>query len=247
MAFFEKISEKGQNAKKKTRDFVEVQKINSMISNEENNINNNYFQIGKLYVSMHSGDCEEEFKGMVEAVHYSEKKINTYKEQIQSIKGIVRCEGCGAEVSIHSAFCNACGAPMPKRAPEKKIDENMVRCPACGNAVKKGLRFCTNCGNPMQEMNRPQEMTQPQEMNRPQEMSQPQEMNQPQKNIIIKVCPQCGEETTEPDSMFCNNCGVKLIEKGSAPFLVEKKCPNCGFITTDDEMAFCTECGSKLN
>lgn len=223
MAFFDIISEKGQNAKKKTRDFVEVQKINSMISDEERNINNNYIQIGKLYVSMHSSDCEEEFKGMIESVHQSENKINKYKEQIQSIKGIVRCEKCGAEVSIQSAFCSACGAPMPKRAPEKKIDENMVICSACGNAVKKGLRFCIHCGNPMQEV------------------------NQPQEEIIIKVCPKCGEESGEADSMFCNSCGTKLIEKGSAPICVEKKCPNCGFTTTDEEIAFCTECGSKLD
>ena len=85
MAFFDKISEKGQNAKKKTKDFVEVQKINSMISDEERNINNNYLQIGKLYVSMHSGDCDEEFKGMIESVRESEKKIADFKEQIQTI------------------------------------------------------------------------------------------------------------------------------------------------------------------
>lgn len=223
MAFFDLISEKGQNAKKKTRDFVEVQKINSMISDEERIINNNFLQIGKLYVSMHSGDCEEEFKGMVESVHQAENKISKYREQIQSIKGIVRCEECGAEVSIQSAFCNACGAPMPKRVPEKQIDENMVICSACGKAVKKGNRFCTYCGNPMQVVNQTQE-----------------------KNIT-RICPKCGEETNESDSLFCNSCGTKLIEKDSAPISLEKRCPNCGFTTTDEEVAFCTECGSKLN
>lgn len=225
MAFFDKISEKGQNAKKKTKDFVEVQKINSMISDEERNINNNYLQIGKLYVSMHSGDCDEEFKGMIESVRESEKKIADFKEQIQTIKGIVRCEKCGAEVSIQSAFCSSCGAPMPKRVPEKKLDENMVICPGCGNTVKKRLRFCTRCGHPMQDLIQPQPS---------------------QDELIIKVCPKCGEETDESDSVFCNSCGTRLIEKGSAPIIAEKKCPNCGFTTTDEEIAFCTECGSKL-
>lgn len=225
MAFFDKISEKGQNAKKKTMDFVEVQKINSMISDEERSINNNYLQIGKLFTSMHSNDCEEEFKGMIDSIRQSEKKISGYKEQIQTIKGIVRCEKCGSEVSINSAFCNSCGAPMPKRTPEKKIDENMVICPGCGNSVKKGLRFCTRCGNPMQDIIQSQSS---------------------QDELIIKVCPKCGEETDESDSVFCNSCGTRLIEKGSAPIIAEKKCPNCGFTTTDEEIAFCTECGSKL-
>ena len=69
MAFFDNIgrtlSEKGQIAVKKTKDFAEVTKINSLISDEERSINNNYVQIGKLYVSKHSDDCEEEFRGFL--------------------------------------------------------------------------------------------------------------------------------------------------------------------------------------
>ena len=236
MAFFDNIgrtlSEKGQIAVKKTKDFAEVTKINSLISDEERSINNNYVQIGKLYVSKHSDDCEEEFRGFISSVKDSEKKINDYREQIQLIKGTVRCEKCGGEVSIDSSFCNSCGAPMPKRIIEKK-DDNTVICVKCGGSVKKGMRFCTHCGNAM-----------------------PQEINtlKIQKTMY---CPGCGFETNEEGTKFCNSCGTKMVEKSSSAESKEedisatsneniKKCPNCGFSTNDDELAFCTECGTKF-
>ena len=104
MALFDQLGKKlaqtGQSAVKKTKDMAEVAKINSMISDEEKSINNNYYQIGKLYVSMHGNDCEDDFKGMLESIRQSEKKIVEYKEQVQLIKGVVRCEKCGGEVSM---------------------------------------------------------------------------------------------------------------------------------------------------
>ncbi len=49
MALFDQLGKKlaqtGQSAVKKTKDMAEVAKINSMISDEEKSINNNYYQI----------------------------------------------------------------------------------------------------------------------------------------------------------------------------------------------------------
>lgn len=141
MALFDQLGKKlaqtGQSAVKKTKDMAEVAKINSMISDEEKSINNNYYQIGKLYVSMHGNDCEDDFKGMLESIRQSEKKIVEYKEQVQLIKGVVRCEKCGGEVSINSAFCNSCGAPMPRRVPVQTYDEDTIKCDKCGKYVKR--------------------------------------------------------------------------------------------------------------
>ena len=82
MALFDQLGKKlaqtGQSAVKKTKDMAEVAKINSMISDEEKSINNNYYQIGKLYGSMHGNDCEDDFKGMLESIRQSEKKIVEY-------------------------------------------------------------------------------------------------------------------------------------------------------------------------
>ena len=233
MAFFDSIgktiSEKGQVAVKKTKDFAEVTKINSLISDEERNINNNYFQIGKLYASMYSTDYGEEFKAFITSIKESEAKIVDYREKIQLIRGTVKCEKCGGEVSIESAFCNFCGSPMPKRVIEKK-DENMVVCSNCGGTVKTGMRFCTHCGNAM-----------------------PQKVSSTSVPLIM-VCPNCGFETDEEEIRFCNSCGTKMVEKQGnsevAPTIksdvIIKKCPKCGFSTEDNELLFCTECGTKF-
>lgn len=238
MAFFDdlgkKISQGGQVAIQKSKELAEVAKLNSLISDEEKNINNNYFQIGKLYASIHKMNCEDDFRGMMDAIQDSEKKIMDYKEQVQVIKGIVKCEKCGGEVAVTSAFCNSCGTPMPKRVSVQKQDENTIICDNCGKSVKKGLRFCTSCGSPMTQVN----------------------INSSQ---LTKICPACRFETTDDETLFCNSCGTKLIIKTEQTAYKDvncsvskanstvKKCLNCGFETTDEEIAFCTECGSKLN
>mgnify|MGYP002508334285 CR=1 FL=1 len=38
-------------------------------------------------------------------------------------KGVSVCEKCGAEVAVNSAFCSACGAPMPVVKPVSETAE----------------------------------------------------------------------------------------------------------------------------
>ncbi len=149
MAFFDelgkKLSQAGQNAVQKTKEVADIARINGAISDEEKKINNTYFQIGKLYVSLHEKDFDEDFGGMVSAVLESEAKIRDYRQQIQDIKGVIRCENCGAEVANNSAFCSSCGAAMPKPA-SAPADADTVTCAGCGASVPKGMKFCTSCG-----------------------------------------------------------------------------------------------------
>ncbi len=118
MAFFDnlgkKASEATAKAMQKAQELSEISRINSLITEEEKKINATYYQIGKLYVSVHGSDGEESFSGMVAAVLEGEQKINDYRKQIQNIKGVQRCEKCGAEVARGVAFCSSCGAPMSK-------------------------------------------------------------------------------------------------------------------------------------
>ncbi len=50
-------------------------------------------------------------------------------------------------------------------------------------------------------------------------------------------CPNCGEELTIPDGIYCGNCGADLRKWA--------KCPACGAYI-DKGMQYCTECGQKL-
>lgn len=195
MAFWDNLSQKASattaKAVQKAKEMSDLARLNSMISEEENKINNTYYQVGKLYVSMHLHDHEEEFSGMIASLVESEDKIKNYRQQIQDIKGVVRCAQCGAEVQVGVAFCSSCGAPMPKVEPVNTDD--LVRCEGCGAMIKKGVRFCTSCGKPMVQM------TSPETVNEPAVTSEPE----------IKICPNCGGKVGS-DFAFCTACGTKL-------------------------------------
>jgi len=181
-----KISQTGQTAVQKTREVADVAKINSMISEEERNINNNYFSVGKLYVAIFGTNPTEEFLGMMAAISESEKKIREYRQQIQDIKGIQRCEQCGADVAKGSAFCNNCGNAMPREP--KVIIEDGIKCEKCGTMLRNGLKFCTSCGNPLN-------------------IAQPSQPEVPSDGG--KICPNCNTVLAE-DVDFCTECGTKI-------------------------------------
>lgn len=195
MALFESITKKAADASskalQKTREISEVARLNSMISEAEKVTTNTYLQIGKLYAAMHAQDCEPEFAGMIGTILDSDKKIQEYKRQIQDIKGVQRCEKCGAEVPRGVAFCSACGSPIPVETP--KIPEDCAVCPACGAIVKNGMRFCTSCGKPMEQL------------------AQSTPENPPPHEDAVKehICPACGCKNGLEDS-FCKECGAKL-------------------------------------
>lgn len=196
MAFFDnlgkKVSEAGQKTIQKTKELSDTTKLNTMIADEEKRINNNYFQIGKLYASVHRENCDEEFSGMISAIVDSEMKIKDYKRQIQDIKGVQRCEKCGAEVQKDAAFCSFCGASMPKI--QSVNADDLVRCENCGAAVKKGMRFCTACGKSMETISDATAIS-----------ADDVTVEESQR----KVCSNCGAEIFD-DSIFCTECGTKL-------------------------------------
>lgn len=127
MSFFDdlgkKLSQAGQTAAQKTKEIAETAKLNSQISDEEKKINEYYLQIGKLYVSLHDENHEADFDELIRNLHESENKVKECRQQIKDIKGVVVCEKCGAEVSNGSAFCSACGAPMPVVTPAEEAAE----------------------------------------------------------------------------------------------------------------------------
>ena len=196
MAFFENLSKTvtgvGQKTIAKTKELADTSRLNSMISEEEKVITNQYFQIGKLYVSIHKDDFEDDFAGMIGAIAEAEAKIRDYKKQIQDIKGVQRCEKCGAEVPNGAAFCSSCGASMTKMQPP--ISADYIKCGNCGTAVKRSMRFCTSCGKPMEEVN------------------DASAVPVTEQTVVVeqdKVCPNCGAKV-EDGLAFCTECGTKL-------------------------------------
>ncbi|MCI8713018.1 MAG: zinc ribbon domain-containing protein [Ruminococcus sp.] len=149
MAFMDDIGKKigmaGQTAAQKAMVMTDVARLSADIAEEEKKIDNVYVQVGKLYISMHAEEWDKEFDGMVAAIRESEFRIKSYRERIQTIKGVVRCERCGAEVANTAAFCNACGAAMPRKV-QMASQENVRICPKCGTRIGADNLFCTECG-----------------------------------------------------------------------------------------------------
>lgn len=202
MAFFEnlgkKASETTAKVMQKTQEMTEISRINGLISEEEKKLSGAYYQIGKLYVSVHGSDNEPDFAGMVDTVLESEKKILEYKKQIQDIKGIQRCSHCGAEIPKGVAFCSSCGAPVPNA--ENIVPDDSVRCENCGAMVKRGMRFCTSCGKPMNlsSASATPDVTPSAESTSSEESTSGE-----------KTCPKCGA-VIATDASFCTECGTKL-------------------------------------
>ena len=69
MGFFDdlgkKVTDAGQKTMQKAQEMSEVARINSLISQNESKINNVYYQIGKLFVSIYGNDCREEFVDVI--------------------------------------------------------------------------------------------------------------------------------------------------------------------------------------
>lgn len=155
MAFLDeigkKISQTGQSALQKTKELADVTRLNGLVSDEERRINNSYLQVGKLYVSLHSNDFESDFSSMIGLIKESEMKIEDYKHQIQTIRGVKRCLSCGAEVAADAAFCNSCGTKTAVTV-QAVVDENLIQCRNCNKMVKADMKFCVSCGSPISEI-----------------------------------------------------------------------------------------------
>lgn len=156
MAFFDdlgkKLSQAGQTAVQKTKEVTDIARTNAAIGEQEKRIAEIYSEIGKLYVMKYPSGGDEEFQVLLERLRDAENKIIEFRKQIQEIKGVVRCEKCGAEVAGNSAFCNSCGAKMTV-TPISVADIDSVICPSCGASVDKSSRFCTSCGKILAEVN----------------------------------------------------------------------------------------------
>lgn len=233
MAFFDnlgrKLSSKGQSVSRKTNDMYDIAHLNNAITQENKIIDDNYYQIGKLYYALHSADCEADFSGMISIIREAERKIADYQQQIQSIRGTVQCPNCGTYVPA-AAFCISCGIPLSGFADTAGGDT--LRCSFCGNTVAVGTRFCTFCGKPIRSDAQPAQQT--------------------------AVCTNCSAPIAS-GAAFCTCCGTPVSSAPNPPENAEptsdstkvtneseaNRCLNCG-AEFEPEAAFCTECGSPV-
>lgn len=244
MAFWDNFEKKATdataNVMSKVKGVSDITRLNSMVTEEENRIKDIYFKIGQTYVKLHGQDNDPGFSGLLNALKASQLKIEKYKQEIMDIKGVQKCERCGAEVQNGASFCMTCGAQIPKIQSKPAVNSGR-RCKKCGATVAPNARFCTSCGTPYVEETPVNPTPQPQ-MNQPvPETRQPQVnqntvpfgTSQPPVNPVPEVTHQ---PPINPNPVVKEQPQVNVTKK---------VCTNCG-AELQDGVAFCIQCGMPV-
>ena len=146
MSIFEKIGEKlsgaGQGVAQQVKNFADVARLNSIISEKEKQIAQLYIEIGQAYYEHHKIDPQGEEIERIQKISSLNAEILECKENIKQIKGVTKCPNCGADVSLDAAFCNACGTKIPPAAKVEDISSNEsgALCPNCWQRILQPLR-----------------------------------------------------------------------------------------------------------
>lgn len=149
MAFLDsmkgKLSQASQTTVQKAKELSEIAKLNSAVSEAENQITELYSKIGyEVYCAYKDNPIPEvaEFINQITELHES---IEVCKEQIKTINAANLCQKCGAKIKPGMLFCSACGYKLPVPEMEETSGEATF-CSGCGAALVPGSAFCTSCG-----------------------------------------------------------------------------------------------------
>lgn len=127
MAFFndlgKKITDAGQGVAQQTKNFTDITRLNSTISDKEKAVTQLYTSIGRSYYSRHKDDPECQEKQSVEQLTALLAEIDQLQAQIREIKGIVVCPSCGTETTQDAAFCKSCGAKLKQSQEKEETNE----------------------------------------------------------------------------------------------------------------------------
>jgi len=138
-----KLSQAAQSTVKSAKDLADIANLNSQISEEQKLLNSFFLQIGKKYYELYPDSADDNFGSFCALITGSMIKITNLRDEIQKVKGIKKCHGCGAEIPMTTIFCGTCGYDTRK---EPVTGEESRKCPNCNKELADNLTFCTDCG-----------------------------------------------------------------------------------------------------
>ena len=122
----ETITETGKTVGEKTKQVGNVAKLNAKIISSEHSISDNYTILGKYYYDTYKNNPDEEIAETVNSITASIDAIDEMKNQILAIKGLVKCQSCGAGCPFEDDFCGKCGAKLEKPEPPVEEEEEIA-------------------------------------------------------------------------------------------------------------------------
>lgn len=146
MAIFDKfvkaVNETSQSALQRGREMAEVSKVNSKIAEERSALYQCYYSLGEYYYQNCRQEDRQEFQPFVEAITNHLQQMEQLEKELQSLKGLISCPGCGRSIPKNTVFCSFCG--------KKAVTHNVSLCKGCGAVAPEGTAFCTRCGMQME-------------------------------------------------------------------------------------------------
>lgn len=153
MGFFDDLKRAGSDTLSKAKDMTAIAKLNMSINEEERALEKLFGQLGRACFERLQQEPPEELAGQVEAILQKQQTIQEYRENLKTLKGIVPCPQCGADLEPDAEFCTVCGYrrhPQSAAPVTPAPQQDTCVCPACGQTVPHKA-FCMKCGAKLPE------------------------------------------------------------------------------------------------
>jgi rubrerythrin len=112
MSFLDDVKKFGKNITDKSKDVIEITKLNSQINGEKDKIKELYYKIGEQVYQAYKGGGENDFSAACAEISEIETKIAELQNKVLELKNAAKCPNCGAEVSKETTFCSKCGTKI---------------------------------------------------------------------------------------------------------------------------------------
>ena len=152
MDIFNKIGEKitsGVSATTtKTKEFAEIQKLNSSLNQKKSALMQKFADIGKIYFEKYSTNVEDaEISNACMEVKLIQSEIEKLEINIIELKRERKCENCKKVIPMDSTFCAFCGSAQSA----------LNKCVKCFSQLDENSMFCSSCGTkqPMRKVESP--------------------------------------------------------------------------------------------
>lgn len=165
MAFFDKLNDLAKNIGDKTKDAIDIGKLNTKINSEKSAISEAQKKIGEYYYTKYSSgeQIDSEMLEFCTAIDEHKRVIMESQAEIEKIKAAgeaakaatvssvpqaategIKCSACGVLNPTGTKFCKDCGNKMAQPEPANKF------CPQCGASNVPGTKFCSECGTKLE-------------------------------------------------------------------------------------------------
>lgn len=147
--FTKTLNNLGQDAIKSAKKLKNIAMLNIDIASEEDKRKNSYTALGKLYYETHAACPDGALAAVCEQIKKSDERIAELKSKLSKVKGMERCDGCGAEIKSDAIFCPYCGKETDFKAGNEPPKSETV-CPKCGEKMSDDMSYCPKCGEKLQ-------------------------------------------------------------------------------------------------